>query len=166
MALLPIIKFPDERLRQQAAPIDVFDEELQTLARDLLDTMYAAPGVGITLCHVGILKRLTVIDLEKGKPRYFVNPSIVWSSEDISQAMEGSVSMPGVTGQVKRPARVRVVYQDLSGARHEEETSGFLATCLQHEIDQLDGIFWLERLSKLKRDMIVKRYKTRARQSP
>lgn len=158
MTLLTIIKYPDPLLRQKAHAIKVFDNELKTFAHDLYETMLAAPGVGITACHVGVLKQLTVIDLEKGKPQFFANPQILWQSDELSEANEGSVSMPGAIDVVKRPARVRVAYQDLSSVSLEIEADGFLAACLQHEIDQLDGIFWLERLSRLKRDRLIKRW--------
>lgn len=151
--------FPDPRLRAQAEEVAVFDDALRELAQDLTDTMRAAPGVGITAPHMGVLKRLVVIQLDPSDaPRIYVNPRILWSSEDTIRHVEGSVSMPGVTDEIERPARVRVSYRDLDGAAREEEAEGFMAVCLQHEIDQLDGIFWLDRLSKLKRDRLIKRY--------
>jgi peptide deformylase len=108
---------------------------------------------------VGVLKRLVVIQLEPASPpQFYVNPKIVRVSDETIRHTEGSVSMPGVTEEIVRPARVQVEYQDLDGAQHLGEAEGFLAVCLQHEIDQLDGIFWIERLSKLKRDRVVKRY--------
>jgi peptide deformylase len=126
---------------------------------DLFDTMKAAPGVGITAPLVGVPLRLTVIQLESGHaPKTYVNPRILWFGDDRIRHVEGSVSMPGVTEEIERPARVRVAYQDLDGVEHEEEASGFMAVCLQHEIDQLDGIFWLDRLSRLKRDRVIRRY--------
>jgi peptide deformylase len=154
-----IIFYPDPRLRQKAEAIVEFDDSLRAFAGDLRIAMAKAPGVGITAPHVGVLKRLVVIQIEPAsEPLYYVNPKVVWASEETIRHTEGSVSMPGVTEEIVRPARVRVEYQDLDGGRHVQEADGFLAVCLQHEIDQLDGIFWIERLSKLKRDRVVKRY--------
>lgn len=159
MAILPILSYPDPRLRQPCRAVEVFDTQLATLAEDLASTMRAAPGIGITAAHVGILERLTVIELDgPGSLRVFVNPHIEWFSPEGQRHAEGSVSMPGVTDEVERPARIRLTYQDLSGARKTEEADGLLSVCLQHEIDQLDGIFWIDRLSRLKRERIVKKY--------
>ncbi len=158
MSILPILRFPDPRLRAVAEPVERFDADLRQLAADLLETMRAAPGVGITAAHVGVPLRLVVLELTPGDVRTYVNPQILWASLDTARATEGSVSMPGVTEEVERPAKVRVSWRDLDGATHEEEAEGFLATCHQHEIDQLDGIFWLQRLSRLKRERVIARY--------
>lgn len=159
MAVRPIIRFPDPRLRQKAKPIVGIDEEVRALAKDLTDTMHAAPGIGITAPHVGVLRRLVVIQLEgEALPHISINPEIVWSSPERIRHMEGSVSMPGVNDEVERHARVRVRYRGLDGLEHEEEAEGLMAVCFQHEIDQLDGIFWIDRLSKLKRDRLIKRF--------
>lgn len=158
MAILPIVRFPDPRLRAVAEPVEHFDADLRQLAADLLETMRAAPGVGITAPHVGVMLRLVVLELSPGEVRSYVNPKLVWSSPETARATEGSVSMPGVTEEVERAARVRVSYRDLDGGSHEEEADGFLAICHQHEIDQLDGVFWLQRLSRLKRERVVARY--------
>lgn len=159
MALLPIIRYPDPRLRQPCKAIEAFDARLAGLADDLAATMRAAPGIGITAAHVGILERLTVIELDgPASLRVYVNPVIEWFSPERQRHTEGSVSMPGVTDEVERPARIRLRYQDLSGTQQAEEAEGLLAVCLQHEIDQLDGIFWVDRLSRLKRERIVKKY--------
>jgi peptide deformylase len=159
VAVRPIIRFPDPRLRQKAEPIIRIDEEVRTLAADLLETMHAAPGIGITAPHVGVMKRLVVIQLEGGvQPHISVNPEIVWSSPETIRHVEGSISMPGVNDEVERHARVRVRYRRLDDREHEEEAEGLMAVCLQHEIDQLDGIFWIDRLSKLKRDRLIKRF--------
>jgi peptide deformylase len=126
---------------------------------DLLDTMRAAPGVGITGPHIGVLKRVVVIELSrKNGVRTYINPEIVSSSEETMRHMEGSVSMPGMTEEIVRPKAIRFSYQDIDGATHEEEAEDFLAVCIQHEIDQLDGVFWLQRLSKLKRDRLLKKW--------
>lgn len=159
MTVRPILRFPDPRLRVAAAAVSAFGEELRTLADDLLDTMRAAPGIGITAPHIGVLQRLTIIELSAADGvRTYVNPEIVSASADFARHEEGSVSMPGVAEALERPARVRVRYQDLTGAGHLAEAEGLLAICLQHEIDQLDGIFWTQRLTKLKRDRLVKRF--------
>jgi peptide deformylase len=159
VAIRPIIRFPDPRLRLKAESVVAFDDELRTLAQDLTDTMRAAPGIGITAPHIGVLKRLVVIQLETdASPHFSVNPQIVWSSPELIHHVEGSVSMPGVTDEIERHARVRVRYQDLDGMEHEEEAEGLVAVCHQHEIDQLDGIFWIDRLSKLKRDRLIKKF--------
>lgn len=155
----PILRFPDPRLRLKAEPIAMIDDSIQVLAQDLTETMHAAPGIGITAPHIGVLKRLVVIQLEAHPaPQVYINPRIVWTSPSMTRHTEGSVSMPGVTDEVERPSGVRVAYQGLGGSEHEEEAEGLMAVCLQHEIDQLDGIFWIDRLSRLKRDRLIKRF--------
>lgn len=159
MVTRPIVMFPDPRLREAASPVTAFDEALRQLAQDLLDTMRAAPGIGITAPHVGILLRLVVIELPGGEgPRFYVNPLVEWASQETMRHAEGSVSMPGVSEEVERPARVRVRFRTLEGQESVEEADGLLAVCLQHEIDQLDGLFWIARLSRLKRERAVRRY--------
>lgn len=159
MAILPLLRYPDPRLRTSCRPVEVFDARLAALAGDLAETMRAAPGIGITAAHAGILERLTVIELDgPASQRVFVNPAIEWFSPELQRHTEGSVSMPGVTEEVERPARIRLTYKDLAGDSHTEEAGGLLAICLQHEMDQLDGIFWIDRLSRLKRERIVKKY--------
>lgn len=160
MAILPILRYPDARLRAPCKTVEAFDTRLAALADDLAATMRAAPGIGITAAHVGILERLAVIELDGPlSRRVYVNPTIEWSSPQTQRHAEGSISMPGVTDEVERPARIRLVYQDLTGEAHGEEAGGLLAVCLQHEIDQLDGIFWIDRLSRLKRERIVKKFR-------
>ena len=160
MAILPLVRYPDARLRAPCKPVDAFDQRLAALAADLADTLRAAPGIGITAAHVGILERLTVIELDgPASLRVYVNPHVEWFSPERQRHAEGSVSMPGVTDEVERPARIRLAYQDLSGAAHTEEADGLLSVCLQQEIDQLDGIFWIGRLSRLKRERIVKKFR-------
>lgn len=159
MAIRPIIRYPHPLLKAPCAPVTDFGEDLRGLAADLLDTMRAAPGVGITAAHIGIPQRVTVIELSRqAGVLTYVNPQIVWSSPEIVRQTEGSVSMPGATEEVSRPQAIRFRYRDLEGSEHEEEADGFLAICIQHEIDQLDGIFWLQRLSKLKRDRLVRKW--------
>lgn len=159
MAVRPIIRFPNPLLRAVAEPVRLFDGDLRRLADDLIDTMHAAPGIGITGPHIGILKRLVAIQLPSAAmPGIYVNPSVVHASTEMIRHAEGSVSMPGVTEDVERHANIRVRYQDLEGNEQFEDADGLLAVCHQHEIDQLDGLFWTHRLSRLKRDRLVKRY--------
>jgi peptide deformylase len=159
MAVQAILKFPNPGLRRRAAPVDLFDADLRQLAEDLLDTMSAAQGIGITAPHIGILKRLTVIQLTAvDAVKYYVNPQILWASTEMHRHKEGSVSMQDVLEEIERPERIRFSYHDLAGTAHDEEADGLLATCLQHEIDQLDGIFWIDKLSRLRRDRVIKRY--------
>jgi peptide deformylase len=154
-----VVLYPDPRLRQKAAPVEDWNETLRALAQDILDAMEAHGAVGLTAVHIGVPSRLMAIRLEPGsEPRIYANPEILSTSRESAAHTEGSVSMPGVTETVERPATVRIRYRDLSGAVHEEEAHGFLAACILHEIDQLDGLFWLERLSRLKRDRAIKRF--------
>ncbi len=159
MTIRAILRFPDPRLRQVAAPVRAFDTGLRELAADLLETMRAAPGIGITAPHVGVPLRVVVLELsDSDGVGFYINPSIVWTSQEMIRHPEGSVSMPGVTEEVERPAKVRIAYQDLDGAPREEDAEGLRAVCHQHEIDQLDGVFWTQRLSRLKRDRVVKKF--------
>lgn len=159
MAVREIVFFPDARLQAPAAAVTDFGEDLRALVADLADTMAAAPGIGITGPHIGVPLRVVVIRLAAGEPlRVFVNPAVTEASVDLARATEGSVSMPGVVETVERPARVSVRYQDEAGNWHTESHAGLMAVCLQHEIDQLDGRFWTARLSRLKRDRVVRRF--------
>lgn len=159
MPIRPIIAYPDARLRSPAEPVGTFDSDLAALANDLRHTMRAAPGIGITGPHIGIMKAITVIETdEKTGPRTFINPQIVNASTEMMRHMEGSVSMPGFTDEIERPSMVTVRYQMVDGLWREEEAQGLLSVCLQHEIDQINGIFWLQRLSRLKRERLLKRY--------
>ncbi|MGO4623500.1 peptide deformylase [Ensifer sp. 2YAB10] len=159
MAIRPIVRFPNPLLSQKADTVTRFDAALEALAADLLDTMRAAPGIGITAPHIGVLQRVTVIELDRESGiRTFVNPEVLWHADQLTRHAEGSVSMPGVSEDVERPQSVRVRYQTLVGETVEEEADGLMAICLQHEIDQLDGIFWTQRLSRLKRDRAIKKF--------
>ncbi|HWE73758.1 MAG TPA: peptide deformylase [Stellaceae bacterium] len=159
MPIQTIVKYPDPRLRERAAPVTVFDDALRALAADLLDTMQDAQGIGITAPHLGVALRVVVLKLSsEEEPAIYVNPAIIWTSGEKIRHAEGSVSMPGVTAEIERPAKVRIRYQDIDGAERVEEASGLRAVCHQHEIDQLDGVFWLQRLSPLKRDQVIRRY--------
>lgn len=159
MTRLTIRRYPDPALKTPAEAVSEFGPDLATLADDLYETMKAAPGVGITAPHCGILKRLTVIDIpEIGGRRDYVNPEILWASDAMMTHTEGSVSMPGMTDEVTRPAAVRIRHQTLDGTVVEEKMEGFAAICMQHEIDQLDGIFWIMKLSRLKRERLLKKW--------
>ncbi|MBD0415467.1 peptide deformylase [Oryzicola mucosus] len=159
MTIRSIVTYPDPRLRLVAEPVTIFDTGLRELATDLLDTMRAAPGIGITGPHIGVLKRVVVLELSAAAGvQTYINPRIVWRSETLLRHQEGSVSMPGVVDEIERHASVRIAYQDMDGIEKTEEAEGLRSVCHQHEIDQLDGIFWLQRLSRLKRERLVKRY--------
>ena len=158
MSVLPVLRYPDPGLKVVAAPVTAFDSELKRLAADLLDTMRAAPGVGITAPHIGVALRLVLLELTPGEVRTYVNPAIESASSETLRHREGSVSMPGVLDEVERAARVTLRFCDLDGSSHREEAEGFAAACHQHEIDQLDGIVWIDRLSRLRRDRVVARY--------
>ncbi|MBX9907807.1 MAG: peptide deformylase [Beijerinckiaceae bacterium] len=159
MTIRPILRYPDPRLKQLAESVIAFDDELRILALDLVDTMRAAPGIGITAPHVGIMLRVVAIELPGGgEPRLYVNPEIVAASAESARHVEGSVSMPGIAEEVERPARVSIRYRDIDGVTETEDADGLLAVCLQHEIDQLDGVFWTQRLSRLRRERALKRH--------
>ena len=159
MPIRPIIRYPDARLALPAQPVTVFDATLRDLASDLLETMHAAPGIGITAPHIGILLRIVVLDLDPIEgARTYVNPEVVWASPEMILHQEGSVSMPGVNDDVQRHARIRISYRDVAGDIQTEESEGLRAVCHQHEIDQLDGLFWITRLSRLRRERLVKRF--------
>jgi peptide deformylase len=159
MTVRAIIRYPDPRLAVPARPVTAFDEALRELATDLRDTMHAAPGIGITAPHIGVFLRLVVLDLGDGSGvRTYVNPEIEWASSETILHREGSVSMPGISDEVMRHARVRISYQDIDGDMQTEESEGLRAVCHQHEIDQLNGLFWIHRLSRLKRERLVKRF--------
>jgi len=166
MAILPIIETPDPRLRTISTPVETVDDALRALMDDMLETMYAAPGIGLAAIQVGVPKRVLVIDLqeeedEEGKPirnpRYFVNPEITWESDEGSTYNEGCLSVPEMYAEVDRPAAVTVKWLDYHGQPHEETIDGLLATCLQHEMDHLEGILFVDHLSRLKRDMLLKK---------
>ena len=158
MPVRPIVRYPDPRLALAAQPVAAFDGALRELAGDLLDTMHAAPGIGITAPHIGIALRVVVLDLDPvNGARTYVNPEIVWASPEMIPHQEGSVSMPGVNDEIRRHARIRIHFHDIDGKVQTEESSGLRAVCHQHEIDQLNGMFWLQRLSRLKRERLIKR---------
>jgi len=158
MALLPILEYPDPRLRERALPVATFDEALGRLIDDMLETMYAAPGIGLSATQVNVRRRLLVIDLSEkhDEPLVFVNPEIV-EREGSEKSEEGCLSVPGIFDQIERAAKVRVRAQDRAGEWFEREYEGMLAVCLQHEMDHLDGKLFVDYLSDLKRDRIRKK---------
>jgi peptide deformylase len=164
MPIRPIIRYPDPRLALPAQPVTVFDSALRELAQDLLETMHAAPGIGITAPHIGMSLRVVVLDLDPiAGARTYVNPEISWASPEMVMHSEGSVSMPGVNDEIRRHARVRIDYRDLEGRPQTEDSDGLRAVCHQHEIDQLNGMFWIQRLSRLKRERLIKRFEKLSR---
>lgn len=156
MALLTIIEYPDPRLKTVAKPVTRFDERLRTLVADMAETMYEAPGVGLAATQVDVHERLIVIDVSETKDqlRVFINPEILWASDEEIECEEGCLSVPGVYDAVTRPARVRVRAQDEHGAAFELDCEGLLAVCVQHEMDHLLGKVFVEYLSPLKQDRI------------
>lgn len=158
MAIRPILPYPHPGLSEICAPVTAFDGQLQELVTDLIDTMRAAPGVGITAAHIGVKQRVFVLELTPGTVLTYINPEVVSQSTQTMRHVEGSVSMPGFTEEVERPSEIEVRFQDVAGGEHRQAAEGFHAICIQHEIDQLDGIFWLKRLSKLKRDRLLKKW--------
>jgi peptide deformylase len=168
MALLDILSIPDPILRQKSLPVTSFNKELRAFADEMLASMYAAPGIGLAAVQVGVLKRMLVIDLAKRdesppNPQIYLNPEITWSSEERSIYEEGCLSIPEFYEDVTRPANVRVRYLDIDGKQKEVEATGLLATCLQHEIDHLNGVLFIDYISKLKRDRVLKKFTKIAR---
>lgn len=166
MAILPIIETPDPRLKTISTPVETIDDDLRAFIKDMFDTMYDAPGIGLAAIQVGVPKRVLVIDLqdkdeETGKvirdPRVFINPEILEESEELSVYNEGCLSVPEQYADVQRPAVIKARWQDEQGKAHEEVLGGLLAICLQHEMDHLEGILFIDHLSKLKRDMVLKK---------
>ena len=169
MAVRPILILPDPRLRLVSEPVKTIDGEVQKLIDDMFATMYDAPGIGLAAIQVGVPKRLITADLAKKDepraPQVFINPEIVSRSEELSIYEEGCLSIPEIHEDVERPAQVRVRYLDRDGKPHEVDAEGLLATCLQHEIDHLDGVLFIDHLSKLKRDRIVKKFTKAAKRA-
>ena len=161
MALREILTVPDPLLKQVSAPVERVDDDLRALMDDMLETMYAAPGIGLAAVQIGVPKRVIVMDLarqdEEPQPRYFVNPEILWASEETAPYEEGCLSVPEHYSDVARPAKVTVRYLDRDGVPHELACDGLLSTCVQHEIDHLDGILFIDHISALKRNMILRK---------
>jgi peptide deformylase len=169
MAVRDIIKLPDTRLRLVSKPVEAIDGDIRRLVEDMFETMYAAPGIGLAAIQLGVPRRVVTLDLAKKEdprnPQVFVNPEIVAASEERATYEEGCLSIPEMYEEVERPAQVKVRYRDLSGDTHEVEATGLLATCLQHEIDHLNGVLFIDHISKLKRDRIIKKFVKAAKRS-
>ena len=169
MAIRRIYETPDAVLRQISNPVETFDDALKTLVGDMFETMYAAPGIGLAAVQVGVPIRLLVIDLQEPQdpddpespnlrvPRVFINPEILWHSDNEVPYTEGCLSVPEQYAEVMRPDRIRAKWQDEEGNSYEEEIEGLLAVCLQHEMDHLNGLLFIDHLSRLKRDMVLKK---------
>ena len=154
-------------LKQKSAPVAAVDDDLRALMDDMLETMYAAPGIGLAAIQVGVPKRVIVMDLagkeDPPAPRFFVNPEIVWASEEVKPWEEGCLSVPEIYDEVERPAHVRIRYLDYHGKPVEEEAHDLYAVCIQHEMDHLNGVLFIDHLSRLKRDRAVKQVKKAAK---
>src|SRR4051812_15449018 len=167
MALRDILVVPDPLLKQVSKPVESVDDALRALMDDMLETMYAAPGIGLAAVQIGELKRILVMDLAREPdapdPRYFVNPEILWKSEETLPYEEGCLSVPEIYDEVERPARVKIRYQNYQGETVEEEAEGLYAVCIQHEMDHLEGVLFIDHLSRLKRDRAVAKVKKQAK---
>ena len=167
MTIKPLIILPDPLLRQQSKPVETVDSEIQRLADDMLETMYDAPGIGLAAIQIGVPRRMLVIDLsrddEENKPQVFINPEILKVSDEVSTYEEGCLSIPDYYAEVERPASLTVGYVDRDGKQQTIEADGLLATCLQHEIDHLNGVLFIDHISRLKRDMVIKKFTKLAR---
>jgi peptide deformylase len=169
MALREIIKLPDPRLRLVSKPVAQITGDIRSLVADMFETMYAAPGIGLAAIQVGVPQRVVTLDLAKKdepkQPLVVINPELVWSSEERSTYEEGCLSIPEFYEEVERPAQVKVRYTDLDGQAHEVDANGLLATCLQHEIDHLNGVLFIDHISKLKRDRVIKKFTKQLKQA-
>jgi peptide deformylase len=167
MALRDILIIPDKRLRLTSEPVKAIDKALRALIDDMFETMYAAPGIGLAAIQIGVPRRVVTMDLAKKDepkaPQIFINPEVTWKSDDKATYEEGCLSIPEYYEEVERPQKVKVKYLDLDGKQHEIEADGLLATCLQHEIDHVNGVLFIDHLSKLKRAMVIKKFKKAAK---
>jgi peptide deformylase len=161
MAIRPILIAPDPRLKAVSAPVETVDAEIRTLVEDMADSMYAAEGIGLAAVQIGVAKRVIVMDLDQkdGKKdwRVFINPKITWASEEMATFEEGCLSVPEIWDDVERPARIKAEYLDLDGKKVEIEADGMLATCLQHEMDHLEGVLFIDHFSRLKRSIALRK---------
>ena len=166
MAILPIVEVPDPRLRQISSPVEKVDDGVRSLIADMFETMYDAPGIGLAAIQVGVPKRILVIDLQEPEeedgppvrdPRVFINPEILKHSDEEVPYLEGCLSVPDQYAEVERPDHIRARWLDENGKQHEEQLDGLLAVCLQHEMDHLEGILFIDHLSRLKREMVLKK---------
>ena len=167
MALRPILIIPERKLRLKSEPVARIDASVRALVADMFETMYEAPGIGLAAIQVGERRRIVTMDLAKKdepkQPQVFINPQITWSSEETCIHEEGCLSIPEYYEEVERPAEVKVSYLDLEGRQLEIHATGLLATCIQHEIDHLDGVLFIDHLSKLKRDRVMKKFSKAAK---
>ena len=167
MALREILVVPDPVLKQVSTPVEAVDDGLRVLMDDMLETMYAAPGIGLAAIQVGVPKQVIVMDLAAPdtppEPRYFVNPEILWASEDTAPYEEGCLSIPEIYDEVERPARVKLKYLNYQGEAVIEDAEGLFAVCIQHEMDHLKGVLFIDYLSRLKRDRAVAKVKKQVR---
>lgn len=163
MAIRPILTVPDPKLKLVSQPVERVDDALRAMMDDMLETMYAAPGIGLAAIQIGEPVRVIVMDLaregEEPQPRYFVNPEILWSSEETAPYEEGCLSVPEIYDEVERPARVKIRYLNYQGAEVVEDCEGLYAVCIQHEMDHLNGVLFIDHLSRLKRDRAVAKVK-------
>ena len=164
MALLSIVTAPDPRLKRTSSPVETVDDAVRRLADDMLETMYAAPGIGLAAIQVDIPKRMLVADVSREDdvprdPHVLINPEIVWRSDEMSLYEEGCLSIPEYYEEVERPNAVKVNYLDIDGKPQEIEASGLLSTCLQHEIDHINGVLFIDHISRLKREMVMKKFR-------
>ena len=161
MAVRPIITAPDPRLKTVSAPVAKVDAQIRTLVADMIESMYAAEGIGLAAVQIGVAQRILVIDIDQKdgekNPRAFINPVILWASDEKTIYEEGCLSVPEFWDEVERPSRIRLEYLDEKGARQEIEADGLLATALQHEMDHLEGTLFIDHLSRLKRAMVLKK---------
>jgi peptide deformylase len=162
MAPREILKLPDKRLRLVSAPVNRIDAGIRALVEDMFATMYAAPGIGLAGIQIGVAKRVVTMDLSKKEeahePLVLINPEIVWASAEKSTHEEGCLSIPEYYEEVERPNAVKVKYQDLNGKSHEIAADGLFATCIQHEVDHTNGVLFIDHISRLKRDRVVKKF--------
>lgn len=169
MALRDIIKIPDPVLKTVSKPVETIDKHVLRLLDDMLETMYDAPGIGLAAIQIGIPKRLVVIDLAKDEepadPICLINPEITWSGKEVSEYEEGCLSIPEIYENVQRPSEIEVRYTDRNGNEIARHCDGLLATCIQHEIDHLNGVLFIDYLSRLKRDRIIKKFAKAAKQT-
>lgn len=163
MAIREILVVPNPVLKQVSQPVEKVDDALRALMDDMLETMYDAPGIGLAAIQIGVPKQVIVMDLsregEEKQPRYFVNPEITWASEETAPYEEGCLSIPEIYEEVERPARVKLRYLNYQGEQVEEDADGIFAVCIQHEMDHLKGVLFIDHLSRLKREQAVKKVK-------
>ena len=163
MAVREILVVPDPRLKLVSEPVDKVDDDLRALMDDMLETMYDAPGIGLAAIQIGVPKRVIVMDLGRDEtdrqPRYFINPEILWRSEETAPYEEGCLSIPEIYDEVERPAKVKLRYLNYQGEQIEEDAEGVFAVCIQHEMDHLQGVLFIDYLSRLKRTRAVAKVK-------